>query len=160
VARPTGPLFQDWLLLMQMLEVIERQMAAGERRNYIEAARIVAPIWNAARLKGRITTQTSMEAGLSGDIVRVDSGKWSDATKARHRARREKKLAAIRKPAQPWSPAAVLARFKKLRNKHSPEGRRLWAMLTNPDELERRLKLIGSRPRPRNRTKTPQRLVP
>ena len=144
MARPTGPLFQDWLLLMQMLEVLERQMAAGECRNYIEAARVVAPIWNAARLSGSISTQTSRESALRGDIVRVTMGQAHVAGRQRYAAPREKEIA-DRHKVTPWSPDAVLARYKKLRNKNSPAGRALWGMLTNPGELERRLKLIGSR---------------
>jgi hypothetical protein len=142
---------------MQMLEVLDHQMAAGECRNYIEAARVVAPIWNAARLNGNISTQTSMEATLRGDIVRIGSGNWSDVTYARHKARREKQIAAIRRPPQPWSPEAVLARYKKLCDKKSPAGRALWAILANPEELERRLERIGGRPV--NRTKTPPKVL-
>jgi hypothetical protein len=155
VAAPSAPREADWLLLMQMLEVLERQLAAGECRNYIEAARVVAPIWNAARLSGRITTQTSRESALLGDIVRVTMRQANVAGRLRYAAPREKEIA-DRHKVHPLLPEAVLARYKKLRNRNSPAGRALWAMLSNPDVLERRLKRIGSRwPSPRNRTKTP-----
>ena len=139
--RPTGAVWQHFWLLMLMLEVLERQIAAGERRNYIGAASVVAPILNDARARGAIATQTSRESDLRGAIVRRAGGKWTDAQFARYKARMEKKIARL-KPPKPWTAATVYARYRELRDPYSTHGRALWKGIVNPDELAQRLKCV------------------